>query len=84
MKGTPFPTGYEFTYREIEELGYEQKKRFIEEVEGCLYCEKCGYETKNPQERFFTVGLINNYLPDSRLWCEKCVREKFPITMDSE
>ena len=39
--GSTCLTGYEFAYRYKKELTEEQKKEYMEKVEGCLHCDKC-------------------------------------------
>lgn len=61
-------TGYEFSRVELKKLSPIEIKE-IEEIEG-LCCEKCE-NTKG--DKWYVEKLINNYLPDYRLICEKCI-----------
>jgi hypothetical protein len=63
-------TGYEFSRIGVRKLeGMELIE--IEEYLG-LACEKCGAEESNA---WYHEKLINNYLPDTRILCEKCAEK---------
>jgi len=68
MDNFPMSTGYEFCRIGIEEISPEQIA-LVEEMIG-LMCEKCHSFESN---KWYIEKLINNYLPDRRLICEKCV-----------
>lgn len=63
----PCNTGYEFTRLDIKQL---TKDEIIEWDHNLgLVCAKCDtWESNN----WYIEKLINNYLPDARLICEKC------------
>jgi len=63
----PCNTGYEFARRDIKQL---TKDEMIEwDYHMGLVCGKCNtWESNN----WYIEKLINNYLPDARLICEKC------------
>ena len=60
-------TGYEFCRRGIKQLENEDIDILKNNIG--LICEKCG-NTKS--KNWYIEYLINNYLPDNRLICEKC------------
>ena len=60
-------TGYEFCQISLEELTKDKLKDVQENIG--LVCEKCG---SNKSNKWYIEKLMNNYLPDYRLICEKC------------
>jgi len=60
-------TGYEFARIGLEELTPENIKVFEENIG--LYCQKC---LSVKSTKWYLERLVNNYLPDYRIICEKC------------
>ena len=75
----PYNTGYEgISHDSYKEMSHDTKKFYLE-VEGVFICDKCGHKSKNINEKWFNVKVINNYLPDYRMYCEKCVSKVFGL-----
>jgi hypothetical protein len=64
----PCNTGYEFCRIELKQLTLDEIKIADKEIGLC--CGKCGSVESS---KWFLERLINNYLPDYRIICEKCV-----------
>lgn len=60
-------TGYEFCRVSIKELTLDEINQAEEAIGMC--CDKCG---KPKSEKWYLEKIINNYLPDYRVLCEKC------------
>lgn len=72
MSGRICLTGYEFAFRSRREMTLEEKREYLG-IEGLIVCDRCGYASKNVYGRWFFVKLIVNYLPDTQIWCAKCI-----------
>jgi len=66
-KLNPCNTGYEFSRVYIRQLDKNEVIEFDNYMG--IECEKCG---ATESDNWYIEKLINNYLPDNRIVCEKC------------
>ena len=64
----PCNTGYEFCRVDLRELTPEEIRD--QEIAIGMHCDHCDTLESN---KWYVEKLINNYLPDYRILCEKCI-----------